>query len=124
MGVWHFQHMNNICIGVLPEKKGGKKRFALKSSPGNAALPLANISDCVRLFFNAVKQFEKTTNAQVIPSARTAYCKSFWAFGSRVRCAGIGSRIADISLQDIHEFVRVVRKLPVKNPLKSVFHVN
>ena len=122
--VWHFQHMNNICIGVLPEKKGGKKRFALKSSPGNAALPLANISDCVRLFFNAVKQFEKTTNAQVIPSARTAYCKSFWAFGSRVRCAGIGSRIADISLQDIHEFVRVVRKLPVKNPLKSVFHVN
>ena len=60
---------------------------------------------------------------QVIPGARTSYCKSCWTFGSRVGCAGIGFRITDIPLQDIHEFVRVVRKLPDKNPLKSVFPV-
>ncbi len=59
-----------------------------------------------------------------MPGARTSYCKSCWTFGSRVKFAGIGYRIADIPLQDIHEFVRVVGKLTVKNPLKSVFHVN
>ena len=47
--VWHFHSMCGICLGVLPVKKCGKKRLALKSAPGNAALPLANISACVRL---------------------------------------------------------------------------
>ena len=29
--------MCGICLGVLSEKKSGKKRLALKSFPGNAA---------------------------------------------------------------------------------------
>ena len=122
--VWHFHNMCGISLGVLPDKKCGKKRFALKSAIGNAALPLANISECARLFLNAVKQLEKEVNAQVIPGARKAYCKSCWTFGSRVRCAGISFRITDVPLQDVQEFVRVVRQLPAKNPLKSVFPVN
>ena len=116
--------MTGICLGVLPEKKRGKKRFALKSTPGNAALPSANIDGSVRLFLNAAKQLEKAMSTPLMPGARTAYCKSFWAFGSQVRCAGIGCRIADIPLQKVHEFVQVVQKLPAKNPLKSVFHDN
>ena len=122
--VWLFHTMTGICLGVLPEKKRGKKRLALKSTPGNAALPSANIDGSVRLFLNAVKQLEKAISTPLMPGARTAYCKSFWAFGSQVRCAGIGCRIADIPLPKVHEFVQVVQKLPAKNPLKSVFHVN
>ena len=43
-----------------------KETLCLKSTTGNAALPLANMSECVRLFLNAVKQLEKEVKTQVL----------------------------------------------------------
>ena len=131
VGIEHDDHTCYDCEQRLLHPDGVPGGI-FKSHPQNFVILGKVISPLIgsRRYENEIKKsisirdWFSTWNLQIQISGPQIECKSHLQVFGGSTPIGFGYRIADIPLQDVHEFVRVVRNLPVKNPLKSVFHVN